>query len=488
MNLFPAYDNNLSAFHKQALDEDFKKTDHLLSILLIFHWIIASLVTSYAHGMYLLGILGGGVITGVALFARYSMPGSVFTRIIMGMSFMLYSGIFIQQSLGQIEMHFHVFIALAFFIRYKDILPLLAATVTVAVHHFAFNYMQMEGVTFWGTPCIVFNYGAGFGIVLLHAVFVVISTLVFSTIIMQNTQQFFADTDRLQELNILNEERTNQAQQIMDIADKMVVAVLHTEQTMRETMDGAAKQSERVNEISLATESMVNTIENITGNTQHTSSITDSAMQQASEGNNISSQTVASVNRVSSLTQELAADVAKLSNRAQEIGNITTVIGEIADQTNLLALNAAIEAARAGEQGRGFAVVAEEVRNLAVKTMDATNEISENIKAIQQESMNTSESMQDASEQVVTAKDSIEKVGQSLASIVDSVQSVRHQVNDVATAIEQQSVATRQTLANTQQTADIANNIKNQSKVTMDEILELSQMAQTLKNIAEQSK
>lgn len=115
---------------------------------------------------------------------------------------------------------------------------------------------------------------------------------------------------------------------------------------------------------------------------------------------------------MSQKTQETASSVDSLNKRAEQIGGIIQLIKEIADQTNLLALNAAIEAARAGEQGRGFAVVADEVRKLAERTGQATNEISGLVSTIQQETMQARDQMvNNSSDANKYSQDGIDAVG-----------------------------------------------------------------------------
>jgi len=114
---------------------------------------------------------------------------------LMGMSLMLFSALFIQQNLGRIEIHFHIFAALALLIRYKDVKPLLAAVVTIAVHHVTLNYCQAMGVEALGTPLVIFDYGTGLDIVFLHAAFVVCEAVLLAFIIGQITQQFCASVD-----------------------------------------------------------------------------------------------------------------------------------------------------------------------------------------------------------------------------------------------------------------------------------------------------
>jgi methyl-accepting chemotaxis protein len=269
---------------------------------------------------------------------------------------------------------------------------------------------------------------------------------------------------------------------ILIAATQMSSAVDVLRTNSEKTVEGARHQSEQASQIATAAEQMSQTITDIARNASTAQESSKEAMTTAANGKEVAEGAVSTVNRVYTSTVELATMVEKLNNRASEIGNIVTVIKDIADQTNLLALNAAIEAARAGEQGRGFAVVADEVRKLAERTIKATAEITEKIGAVQQESVQTTKSMEEASGEVTKATDYIRQVGDSLNHIFESVQKVRDQITQIATAVEEQSAASEQVAKSIERTEAVSKDVEKMAGDVQHEVSGLIRITEELRN------
>ncbi len=248
--------------------------------------------------------------------------------------------------------------------------------------------------------------------------------------------------------------------------------------------EGSRQQAGQIHQIATSAEEMSQTITDIARNAAVASETSASAMNVAEGGKVIADNAVQTVNKVYTSTIELSTMVEKLNSRVSEIGNIVTVIKDIADQTNLLALNAAIEAARAGEQGRGFAVVADEVRKLAERTVKATGEITEKISAVQTESEHTMKSMSDASAEVTDATKYIKNVGESLQSIVEAVQKMRDQITQIAVAVDEQSAASEDVARNIDGTSVISKQMETMFGDITQEINGLSAIVKKLKESA----
>jgi methyl-accepting chemotaxis protein len=205
--------------------------------------------------------------------------------------------------------------------------------------------------------------------------------------------------------------------------------------------DGAATASEEMAATSL----------DIARNCHMAAENSSEASRTAREGAAIVQNTVEGMGRIAAKVRQSAQAVEQLGVRSDQIGTIVATIEDIADQTNLLALNAAIEAARAGEQGRGFAVVADEVRALADRTTKATKEIGQMIKSIQSETRQAVLVMEDGVREVQVGTNEASKSGGALEEIQQRISEVTLQINQIATAAEEQTATTREISDNLQQ-------------------------------------
>jgi methyl-accepting chemotaxis protein len=214
---------------------------------------------------------------------------------------------------------------------------------------------------------------------------------------------------------------------------------------------GAEQAAAQTQTIATASEEMAATSSDIANNCHMAASNAKQVNDAAETSAKIVEETIAVMGQISNRVKESAALVKTLGSRSEEIGEIIGTIEDIADQTNLLALNAAIEAARAGEQGRGFAVVADEVRTLAVRTTVATKQIAETIKNIQRETQNAVAAMVEGVREVEIGTSDAAKSGKALESIIEQIIDLNMQVNQIATAAEEQTATTGEITCNIQQ-------------------------------------
>ncbi|MGF6111072.1 methyl-accepting chemotaxis protein [Pseudomonas frederiksbergensis] len=220
--------------------------------------------------------------------------------------------------------------------------------------------------------------------------------------------------------------------------------------------EGMEQQSGEITSMAGAVEEFSATSLNIADNMGNTQRMAQENAQQTQIGRTSMEEASSSLEQIAGALNSTATVINTLGQRSQEIGGIVGVITAIADQTNLLALNAAIEAARAGEQGRGFAVVADEVRNLASRTREATDEISGMIQSIQQETGNAISTMEQGNVLMQEGLSRNANVASALARIDEQSRSAGQQFAAITTATQEQS-STATLLSSNLQSIALAN-------------------------------
>ena len=270
---------------------------------------------------------------------------------------------------------------------------------------------------------------------------------------------------------------------VLDLLEAANAACEQLVSVLVKTDTATAETAGRMHDTLTAMEQMNMAVLDISKNAGDAAANSDNMRNTATDGQNIVEQVVSSISQVQKNSMDLRADMEKLSDEAQSINRIMTVISDIADQTNLLALNAAIEAARAGEAGRGFAVVADEVRKLAEKTMSATTEVGAAIENIQQSTRRNMEHVDRAVTSIEEVTGLAHTSGDRLRDIVEITTLSTDMVRAIATASEQQSASTAQinetveavdnTLKDVAMTIADANNAAKQLNGQMSEIRQL---------------
>ncbi|MCL1066716.1 methyl-accepting chemotaxis protein [Shewanella olleyana] len=245
-------------------------------------------------------------------------------------------------------------------------------------------------------------------------------------------------------------------EQVNESVDAMNISCEELTQNAVVASEGVSRQLSETDMVATAITEMGATIEEIASNTEQAALKANETNDHAQQGLVSVEQTIVKIQTLASQLSDSSEVVGDLERDSETIGSVLDVIRGIAEQTNLLALNAAIEAARAGEQGRGFAVVADEVRSLAMRTQESTEEISKIITTLQSRTHSIVQLM-DASQQ--QGSDSVEQAagaGDLLQSITQDVQTISDMSTQIATAIEEQSMVAAEVNKNVVIIRDIA--------------------------------
>jgi methyl-accepting chemotaxis protein len=392
------------------------------------------ILLSLWHGTYAAAIVIGLPAAFFPWILSRVQPDALLSRASVAVGLLLYSALFILESHGMAEMHFHVFCALAYLTAYRDWRVVLVGAVVIAVHHLTLGILQTMG---WNTLIFVTQANPLF-LTLVHALFVVFECVVLLPITLQGRADWNRAEDMgriglalVSETNCQVEEDLEFRTQIQSL-DSVLIGLIARVQNATTSNGSAQDHAKRVqlfakNQIAAAheitkridfaasetldasrltqeqgraTQELQDRVERVTDAVSQVIAACDGQMIATEEMGRIAFGVESSVAEVKAAVlqakqrsdeadhavnvgkaavtagvAEAADSVLQLENSTARITDILAAIAAIAEQTNMLALNAAIEAARAGESGRGFAVVADEVRKLAERSSEATKQI-----------------------------------------------------------------------------------------------------------------
>jgi methyl-accepting chemotaxis protein len=255
-----------------------------------------------------------------------------------------------------------------------------------------------------------------------------------------------------------------------------------------ESSQAVAQQMSELDQVATAITEMTATVQEVARNAGSAAAAARDADSQANQGKHVVIETIETINELAEAVQHSADVINMLKDESTNIGTVLGVIKSVAEQTNLLALNAAIEAARAGEQGRGFAVVADEVRQLASRSQQSTQEIEKIIQALQGRAKDAVQAMEEGRDRANRSVTQAASAGQALEEITRAVSTISDMNTQIASAAEEQSAVTEDINRNTVSIQTLANKAAEGSSHTAAAADELAALADLLRRELSQFK
>ena len=244
-----------------------------------------------------------------------------------------------------------------------------------------------------------------------------------------------------------------------------------------------ATQRSEIDQVATAMNEMTATVQEVARSAADAANSARQADDEANKGQMVVNDSIEAINALAGEVERAAEVINGVEADSESIGTVLDVIRGIAEQTNLLALNAAIEAARAGEQGRGFAVVADEVRTLASRTQQSTQEIQEMIERLQVGSRNAVSVMEEGRNRASESVEQAQRAGHSLAEITSAVTRINDMNTQIASAAEEQSSVAEEINRNVVNINDVAEKVTTSARQTANSGAELAELSLRLSSL-----
>ncbi|MEW9797947.1 methyl-accepting chemotaxis protein [Alteromonas sp. CYL-A6] len=470
------------------------RSQKIFQVVIAIQWVM-SLVIAFMTGEWLPPFLLGLPIVIVPLVLSFQSPGSALARHAMGLGVQLMTALHIHQAYGLIEMHFEIFVLLAFLANYRDWRVIASSTALVAVHHIGFFALQSQGA-----PVFIFEEGhISFSILLLHAFFAVAEGVVLMLMAKQSHDEGVgaAEVERMTDaivrkdgtlnLNVsgsdkykvsrLFNEFVAQVRELAAVSSRLTDDVVARSDGMAQvatTMFETSKHTDKeLGMVSASSEEIAQTMrlsaEQITLASDKTHAMQSSVTATRQQIKDTSSV----INSLRSMLNQAADTNQKLNDQCNQISDAMRSIGAVAEQTNLLALNAAIESARAGEHGRGFAVVADEVRTLAIRSKESAEQISGITERLVAQTATAVSQMQESVALVDDAVGSSDTASSAMAHMLEEITQVSNSMTEIANSATEQEAASE----------SIARSTERLNELSGDEVATAKRLEQELQQL-----
>ena len=268
--------------------------------------------------------------------------------------------------------------------------------------------------------------------------------------------------------------------------EQMATAANQLTSISKNVTEEVTQQQNETDQVARAISEMSSAVQEVARSATNTAQATADADKDAEAGKRVVTETIEAIRRTAKQVDRSTEVINQLSLTSENIGSVVEVIRSIAEQTNLLALNAAIEAARAGEQGRGFAVVADEVRNLANRTQESTEEIQRTVEQLQQGASSASKEMEQGRVEADMSVEQTMKAGASLDNINNGIATITDMSAQIASAVEEQSAVAHEINRSVSEIRTISDNTANGVKQINDATQSLNRLSGHLSHLVGQ--
>lgn len=476
--------------------------------------IVVQLLIAVGIGMFtgelLPAFIFGVPIAALPLVLSLQNPYSAISRHAMAIGVQLLTALHIHQSFGLIEVHFEIFVLLAFLSYFRDWKVVATGTAAVAVHHISFFFLQSGGA-----PLMIFEEGhVTFPILLMHAAFALSEGGVLMYMAKQSHQEgagaaelrlaieTMQKSDGKLDLSVdLNRgnkiirpfaELIDQVKSLIELASNLTDEVVRGCGKMKLAANNMFEISRNTDqEIAMVSASSEEIAQTMQLSTEQTTLASDkaSAAQNASQSTRDSiSQSSKTIDSLRNTLNAAAQTNSALNEQCSHISDAMRSITAVAEQTNLLALNAAIESARAGEHGRGFAVVADEVRTLAIRSKESADQITSITEQLVAQTASSVEQMQTCIQLVDEAVISSDSATSAMSEIMQQIREASESMTEIATSAVEQETASASIAQSTARLSEFTSEELATAESLAGEVEVLSQISQRMRSAIERFK